>query len=269
MAQQTPAADTIQADTVTLKVERHIPLFTDSTVFINHPFINFTNPVVFPSARKESDGKETMFYSLIALLLFFAFIRNAFPRYLQDLFRSYFRTSMKQRQIREQLMQNPLPSLLLNIFFILCGGFFLTIILPYYGLGTKLDLLYLFLYIMAGLVGAYTLKYVSLKLLGWLFQLKEAADTYIFIVFTTNKIIGIGLIPLIAFLAFANGGAWEVALSLSLLLVGCLVVYRYFLALTTLQRQVKFHFFHFIIYIAAFEIVPLLLINKLLFRFLA
>jgi hypothetical protein len=47
-----------------------------------------------------------------------------------------------------------------------------------------------------------------------------------------------------------------------------LFLYRFYLSFATIERQLKISFFHFLLYLIGFEIVPLLLINKLLFRFL-
>jgi hypothetical protein len=240
----------------------------DTMIYAGHPFYKFTDPVRFPSSKRAWHGKEWMFYSIIALLLFFAFIRNAFYKYLQDLLRTFFRTSIKQRQIKDQLMQSPLPSLLLNIFFILCTALYICIILQYFGLGGKFDFWELYAYCLIGLIVIYTLKFLSLKLLGWVFQVSESTDAYIFIVFTTNKILGITLLPFVMVLAFTEGAIYQGTLTLSVVLIAACIIYRYFLAYSTIHRTLKMNFLHFFLYFMAFELVPLLLINKLLFQFL-
>jgi hypothetical protein len=108
-----------------------------------------------------------------------------------------------------------------------------------------------------------------LKFLGWALQVKEATNVYIFIVFTTNKIIGIALLPFLIVLAFTNGMISQVAITLAVSMVIGLFAYRFFLSYVSIHRQVKISFFHFLIYLCAFEIIPLLLINKLLFTFLS
>lgn len=244
------------------------PSLSDNSFFVNHPFFQFTNPVRNTISIRQWQGKEAIFYSIIALLVFFAIIKNGFYRYLANLLKTYFRTTLRQRQIKEQLVQSPLPSFLLNIFFLLSMGLFLALLLQQAALGMNFNFWLLFVYCVWGLAGIYTIKFVSLKLMGWIFQVSEAIDTYIFIVFTTNKIIGIALLPFLVLLAFTNGVAGQVALSLSIVLVLGLFAYRYFLSYVSIHRQVKISFFHFVIYLCAFEIAPLLLINKLLFRFL-
>lgn len=228
----------------------------------------FTNPVRIPSIKLEREGKESIFYSILGLLIVFALIRNSSRRYIQDLLRMFFRTSVKQKQLREQLMQNPLPSLLLNIFFVISTALFTALAIQYLGLATHINYWWLFLYCMAALVGIYTVKLLVLKLLGWIFQMSEVTDTYIFVVFTTNKVIGILLLPFTILLAFSFGTLTQVSLTLAFIMVGGLFAYRYFLSYLSVHRQMQISLFHFLLYLVAFEIAPLLLINKLLFMFL-
>lgn len=241
----------------------------DTALYKGHPFYHFENPVRFIAPKKIWEGKDLFFYMVLTLLIFFALIKNAFNRYLKDLSRLFFRTTIKHRQVKEQLMQAPLPSLLLNILFVLSGALFINLVLQHYGLGRDYNFWMLLLYSALALTGIYLVKFLTLKLCGWLFRLSDATDAYIFIVFTINKIVGIALLPLIILLAFTKGSFNEVALTLSLVLVGGIFLYRFFLSYMSLHRQVKIQFFHFFLYLCAFEIAPLLLINKLLFHFLS
>jgi len=238
------------------------------SVWNDHPVFRFTDPMRYSVTEKKWIGKDAIFYSMIGLLLFFALIKNGFGRYIQDLFSSYFRTTVKQKQIKEQLLQNPLPSMLLNLFFTLSIGMFLALLFQYFKLGLEFNFWLLYLYCVVGLVCVYALKFVSLKLLGWIFQVSTTIDSYIFIVFTTNKIIGILLLPFLVVLAFTKGVVNEAAMSLSIMVVLGLIAYRFFLSFISIRGQIRLSFLHFLIYLFAFEIIPLLLINKLLFTFL-
>lgn len=244
------------------------PLWRSKNFFYTHPFFRFTDPVKYSITIKQWQGKEAIFYSMIGLLLFFALIKNGFYRYLQDMFKIYFRTSIKHRQAKDQLLQTPMPSFLLNIFSLLSIAMFLAFVLQYFQLGTQFNFWILFFYCVLGLVAVYSIKFLSLKLTGWIFQVSDAIDTYIFIVFTTNKILGIVLLPFLVMLAFTYGQFNQAALTLSLLLVAALFAYRFFLSYVSIRHQVQISFFHFFLYLCAFEIAPLLLINKVLFRFL-
>jgi hypothetical protein len=237
--------------------------------FSHHPFFAFDAvPVVANSNIKRFEGKELLFYSLIGILLLFAFLKTIFAKYVYDLFRLFFRRTLKQRQITEQLSQTPLPSLVFNVFFIFTAGLYLAFVLQHYGMQLKENFWMLTVYCSAGLGAIYILKFLSLKFTGWVLNLSAATDSYIFIVFIINKVIGIFLLPFLVLLAFTDDGIYQVAVILSLCGIGCLFFYRFILTYSAVHNQLKVKPFHFLVYLVAFEIVPLLLIYKLLFRFL-
>jgi len=262
------AADTLRRDTFAFPPLQVLPQRFDTVFYQGHPYFRFTNPVRLREALHVARGKEALFYTLLGLFLMLALARNGFSRYLQDLFRLFFRSTLKQRQAREQLQQSPLPSLLLNLLFFASAALLLYLLFERNGLGRDLGYWPLFGYATAALAALYLGKFIVLRLVGWIFQVPGAADLYIFIIFTANKIIGMLLLPLLALAAFAGTTLAQAALLLSLILVGAVLAYRFFLAYLLVQRQVRLNFFHFFLYVAAFEVAPLLLINKLLFRLL-
>ena len=237
-------------------------------IYRQHPFFGFFTPIIkLNSDKKEFRGKEGWFYALMGLLLLFALFRESFPKYTDDLYRLFFRTTLKQRQIREQLIQTPLPSLLLNLFFFVISGLYITMILRQYKMAPIGNSWLLFIYCTLGLGVMYCVKFLGLKFSGWLFSMADAADSYIFIVFIINKVIGIFLLPFLILLAFTEGDFYKIALTLSWLGIGCLLVYRFILTYVTVRNQIKVNPFHFLVYLLAFEIIPLLLIYKLLLVF--
>lgn len=238
-------------------------------VYASNPFFAFNAaPVLINSDIKNFVGKELIFYTIIGLLLLFAFLKTAFAKYVNDLFRLFFRRTLKQRQITEQLSQTPLPSLIFNAFFIITAGIYLSFILRHYGMELKENFWLLTFYCSAGLSIMYLFKFLGLKFTGWVLNLSPATDSYIFIVFVINKVIGIFLLPFLILLAFTQDSLYQVAVTLSWSGIICLYIYRFILSYSAIHNQVKVKPFHFLVYLVAFEVVPLLLIYKLLFRFL-
>jgi len=259
-----PAIDTIQ----------HTPIkkwfsVLPWDVLKHHPYFGFASRIFEKpiSNIHHSTGKEWLFYLLIFLLLIYAVLRQLFPKYFADLFRLFFRTTLKQRQVKEQLMQTPLPSILLNGFFVLSTGLYITLVLEHFNLNPAGNFWLLLLYSYAGLAAVYLIKFVGLKITGWLFSMQEAADSYIFIVFIVNKMIGLLLLPFLVLLAFSTGNLYTIALTLSWCLVGALLIYRFILTYVAIRNQVKVNLFHFFLYLCAFEIAPLLLIYRGLLLF--
>lgn len=233
-----------------------------------HPFFDFTTrPVVTPSDVKKFYGKELLFYVLVLLVIIFGLLRLAFSKYFNDLFRVFFRTTMKQRQIKEQLMQTPLPSLVFNVFFVASAGLYANFLLHHFGFKPADNFWLSYLYCCIGLSVIYFVKFIGLIICGWLFNMKKAADSYIFIVFIINKVIGIALLPFNILLAFMDGSMHSVALMLSWCCIAGLLLYRFILGFAAIRNEVRFNLFHFFLYLCAFEIAPLLLIYKLLLFF--
>src|SRR6187401_848296 len=214
--------------------------------------------------KKVFQGKEYLFYYLIFLLILFGLLRRAFAKYFYDLFRVFFKTTLKQRQTQEQLLQSSLASVLMNSFFVLSGGLYVNFLLQYFQLVISDNFWLQYAYCAGALAVIYLVKYIGLKITGWLFNLSNAADSYIFIVFIINKMLGIFLLPFLLLLAFANDPLYSSAMIISWMGIGLLLIYRFILSYGALRKEVKLNSFHFILYILGFEVIPLLLIYKLL-----
>ena len=230
-----------------------------------HPYFNFHSiPVAVPSQVRIFKGKELLFYVMVLLFMIFALLKLVFGKYYNDLFRVFFRTTMKQRQIREQLMQTPLPSLLFNIFYVATAALYLSFLFREYEFELAQNFWLLYFYCCIGLSLIYFFKFIGLKLCGWLFNMRQAADSYIFIVFIINKVIGIFLLPVLALLAFSEGLVYQVTLAISWCGIGLLFFYRFILGYGVIRNEVRFNLFHFFLYLCAFEVAPLLLIYRVL-----
>lgn len=243
-----------------------IPMYL--RILEQHPFFRFGTPAIsVRSDIKVFYGKEQLFYVVVALIMVFALLKLGFSKYFSDLFRVFFRTTLKQRQIKEQLMQTPFPSLVFNGFYVASAGLYINLLLHYFDI-TPLDNFWMmYLYCCIGLSVIYFGKFVGLVICGWLFNMRKAADSYIFIVFIINKVIGIALLPFVVLLSFTGGVLYDVSLVLSWCAVGGLFLYRFILGFAVIRNEVRFNLFHFFLYLCAFEIAPLLLIYKLLLFF--
>jgi len=111
-------------------------------------------------------------------------------------------------------------------------------------------------------------KFLLLKCVGWIFNIQRATDTYIFIVFLTNKMIGIFLLPFLVMLSFSGNLLNEVAITASLIMILTFLAYRWIAAYVPLRKEIKMNGFHFFLYLCAFEIAPVLLIYRVLIGFL-
>ncbi|HEY0678823.1 MAG TPA: DUF4271 domain-containing protein [Chitinophagaceae bacterium] len=234
-----------------------------------HPYFSFFGKAMNQAAIKRNDsGKEVYFYVLLGLFFFFALIKTLFGKYLANLVSIFLRITLRQQQIREQLLQTPLPSLLLNIFFLLTGGYYASLLLDYYHYRADPNFWIQTIYCIGILALIYIGKFLILKFTGWVFNLSKATDTYIFIVFLVNKMLGLLLLPFLVLISFYTGQAQQVFVTLSLIMVIVLFAYRFIFSFGPIRAEIKVNPFHFFLYLCAFEIAPLLLIYKVLLSIL-
>ena len=73
-----PKTDTVIVVPDTLMAQRALisriatdSTYSDSSLFAYHPYFRFTDPVRLSVTRRQWNGKEAIFYSLIGLLIFF------------------------------------------------------------------------------------------------------------------------------------------------------------------------------------------------------
>ena len=210
--------------------------------------------------------KDLLFYSIIGLLLLYGFIINIFPQYIPKLFSQFSQSSLRMMQHREQLLQNSIASLIMNISFIMSFSLLATLII-FNGHLLPINFWEAYLYMCIFFLVLYIGKYICLTIAGYVFNTKELVQTYIFVVFLINKVLGILFIPFILVLAFAKPYLYPFAIAGSGLLMLLLILYRYLFSLTSVRNKLHISSFHFFLYLCAFEVLPLLILYKLIVQY--
>ena len=230
-----------------------------------HPYLKVNAPSVrMQSLVRTPQDTDWIFYLFAASLIYLALIRLSFPKYFYDLFRVFFNTSLRQKQIKEQLIQEPFPSLMLNIFFFFSGGIFLYFLARHYGYTKSYSPLLALGFCILMLIAIYFVKYLVLQFMGWIFGKQYEAEIYAFVVFMVNKIAGLVLLPLAIILAFSNPDEIEPVIATGLFILFILLVYRLIRAYSAIYKSLKINQLHFILFVFAFELVPILLLYKVL-----
>ena len=205
---------------------------------------------------------DKYFYLLLIIAALFGFFRFFYTKYFNNLFRVFFNASLRQNQLTDQLIQARLPSLLFNLLFIAIGGIYIYLLLNYYNWMPNHNYWLVVSYCMISLGLIYLIKFITLKFTGWLTGYQQTINTYVFIIFLINKIIGVILIPFSILIAFAIPSLVTASVIISLLLIGLMFLLRFFRSYGLLQNQLKVSRFHFFMYLMGIEILPVLLIYK-------
>ncbi|MBC7866358.1 MAG: DUF4271 domain-containing protein [Gloeobacteraceae cyanobacterium ES-bin-316] len=228
-----------------------------------HAYLNTeAAPASLLVTYKNRSQSNTLFYLLAGLIFFFGVVRTLYQRYFSTLFRVFFNSSLRQSQLTDQLLQSKLPSLFFNLIFLVAGGFYIYFLFLRLG-AERQNINWL---LLGSCIGIFTFiylgKYLTLKFVGWVTGFSNEADTYIFVLFLINKIIGICLLPVIVILSFSLPSIGNIVLVCSFLLIGIMLLLRFIRSYSLLEHKLKVSRFHFLLYVLALEILPLMLIYK-------
>ncbi len=235
---------------------------------LNNPFLKSTKPPLYLIINERKiRSKDELFYLLSALLIVLAFVKLFFDRYFINVFKLLFQPSFRQKQTKEQLLQGNVPSFFMNFFFVLSGGAFIALLVEYYHL-SEVGFRNLFFYSSASLFVLYSAKYIILQFAGWVFNVSDAIDNYVFVIYLINKIIGVVLMPFILVMAFSGKAIIDISVVVAIISIAVLFFYRYIISFTPVRREIKVSISHFFVYVMAVEFLPLLLICKMLIIYL-
>ena len=215
-------------------------------------------------SERINQTTDLVFYILVFIIFFLALIKKSFPKYFNSIFSLSFQATFRQTQTRQQMSQNFFPAFMLNVLFILSGGLFITLVAGFYK-WTIIPFWQLFIYSTTVLGIIYSIKYFVILFTGWVFNAPDSAAEYRFIVFLINKLIGVLFIPILFIIAYSGDETKKIVITIALCIAFSLMALRYLVSLARIRKNLKLTAFHFFIYFCAIEVMPLLVIYKLLF----
>jgi hypothetical protein len=243
--------------------------FIITKLLSNNRFINVKDPpVYFIEENRNATGKEFLFYSLCLIVLLLGIFKTIYSGYFKNLFRVYFNTSLRQTQLADQLLQAKLPSFILNIFFTVTAGIYIWLLFsrenPPQFINSKLLLPFCILAVAA----LYFIKFCILKFIGWISDIQRTTDSYIFAIFLVNKIMGILLVPIIILLAFFDESWLPAITNISFMVIALFFLSRYIKSYGAIEKKIPISRFHFLVYIIGAEVLPIVLIYKVVVDYL-
>lgn len=217
--------------------------------------------------REAKQNHTGIFYFLLLILLILGIFRLIEPTYFKHLFESFIATKRSVRQVKSKLGPDNLVNFLMNIVFYLIGGAFL-----YYSIQLFADLEWIkrwtapimILLFSLGLMLVYFVKMGFLMVLGKLFLIKDITDEYRYNIALINKMLALILIPVIFIMLFGAPAVGRIVTLISFVIIGLAIFNRYARSWDSMRYLVKNNRFHFFIYLCAFEILPFVVLAKVI-----
>ncbi len=204
--------------------------------------------------------------SLVGLLtltaIFFIFFRGLYEKAYRAMFNDHLMTQL----YRERSSGIFGGFILTYVLFLLSAALFLTILANRFGYGLTLPTRATFLWILAGLSGAFLLKHLVLAIIGYVFPVHKETSRYSFTIMISAIVLGPVLALASLTLAYcAPGLQWPLLYGCTALVVGAYII-RSLRGLFIANRFLPRYVFHFLLYLYAIEIVPLLWIYKVILQ---
>jgi hypothetical protein len=263
--------DTIKRDTLVAAAPIVAPKVNDFEVYLKE--LAKTNVFLQEGKPRRPDVNplrhyrdlDWLVYTMGGIVLLLGIIRLSYLKYFTDLFRAFLNPTLSQRQLKDQLSQSPFPNFLLNAFFVISLALYIYLMMFRQQYITNTNNAWMVIPGLIVLVAiVYSVKYVMLRFCGWLFGSIDLADSYIFILYLINKVLGILLVPFLVILAFCKADVARAFLYISIFFIVLLVAYRYIRSYSVVKQYLSFSRLHFFLYLCAFEVAPVLIITKVL-----
>ena len=155
-------------------------------------------------------------------------------------------------------------SLILNMLFIINLSLLFTLIHHIFDLHFfKENNILLFFNILKYLLSYFVLKSTVLYFVSFIFKATKPTLEYLHNIYIYKKVLGILLLPMVILIAFSPETIKDMTIYISLFLISLMFVSRIFRAYL-LSIRIKFSIFYLFLYLCTIEILPLLIISKIL-----
>jgi hypothetical protein len=198
------------------------------------------------------------------------YLLSAFHSRFISVIKAFFNIRFSNQLAREEFSLTHPVSVFLSINFLVTSSLFiLQLIYSDLFINWVSEFNFLnFLIVIIIIFLVYLIKIISIKLLGFIFRKSIISSEYIFITFLSNQIIGIGLIPVIIFIAYSKQSFENGFIYTGIVLLIVAFIMRIVKGTITALVSREVSPFYLLLYLCTFEILPLLLGFKLIEKLL-
>lgn len=241
-------------------LQKEIDFNPATHVFYNHE-LRKTNIEPLPV------NKIVEYWPLLSLTLglcLVVLLRISSPKKFFIIIKSFFSFSAAKQLMREDYKLNKGSSLILIVLFLINLAFFLLKINTSYRFITySFSSIYLFFILLVIMIGLYSIKIIVLKVLEFITNESALGEEYIYYTFLSIKAMGLFLYPILVLLEYSN------LYFVPLVFIGLFICLGLYLIRIVRGAQIIFNsgqvsFFHLFLYLCGLEIIPLIVLIKIL-----
>jgi hypothetical protein len=203
---------------------------------------------------------------LITIIIAVTLLKVFYSKIFFQIFKAFVNNNTANQIVRDENLLVQRASILLSVICYLVFALFTYKVTQYY----QYDNQYIgkafakFLFISIFIAISYSIKMISLKIFGYIYNYEKPAASYIFNLFLVNNVLGIVLLPLLILLTYFNNNYFLILLNFSLALIILFFLYRILKGILIWTSTIRYNLFYLFLYICALEIAPLLIIFKII-----
>ena len=206
--------------------------------------------------------QDWLFYIMISLLIFLAFIKLKYHKEFDDLFSILKTVNRNQQNFKTKATGVPWISVMLNIFTVLIISIFIWLLIQYLKIPFPFTSWQLLSITLILVLISVAIRFVSMQIIAAIFSSVKEIKFYSFYEMELIRVLAIIIFPIDILCAFGNHFVQGIAFLLSAFILILFLAFRFMKGMQLGSTYLMQNKFHFIIYICSLEIAPLLLLIK-------
>ena len=206
--------------------------------------------------------RRFLFITVIVMMILLTLLFTLFRNIIGKAWQGFLNANILNQLYREQSLVTNIPYLILYGLFFLNAGIFTMLLTKYFKIPIASSHIGSLLLCVGGIAAFFLMRHSLLRFVGYVFPIHKETGTYGFSLTIFNIIIGLILVPMILFIAYSPDSLATTLIPIFLVLLLGTYLYLLLRGLLIANRYVLLHKFHFLLYICAVEIAPLIIVAK-------
>jgi hypothetical protein len=221
-------------------------------------------PENFLPLERNNVSPDWFFPIIIIVLAIFAWLRVAFNKYFFQMIQAFLNSNLANQIVRDENIFIQRASVWLGFVYNLIVSLLLYIVSIHYGwhLGGIGNEFGRFIFFFVIVTGVYALKFLVLKISGWLFGQEREMASYIFNIFLINNILGMALLPFVLIIAYNESVSISWIITIPVILIAIAFGWRIFRGIQIALGSNSFSPLYLFLYLCTLEIAPLLVLIR-------
>ncbi len=238
-----------------LELSNHIPFYLSDT----------DKTMIYDVQQMKQGAKNPVgLYILFFLLALLTYVKTAFGKDLEEMLQSFANRNIAMQFFRTRTDELTFSSFLLHVNFIVVLSLYIHFFLLRHYIADPLKSAPSIFFLIILFTFFYLIKIIAIRVLGYVFEVKEISDEYIFNFSIVCKTVGLALIPALFIFYVAPEKYFDFIFAITFLLIFGFLVMFVVRGLSTGYKMMYKSVYHFFLYVCVVEISPIFLLFKLL-----